>query len=78
MAGRLITLQTHPRECPTDYAALIAMRCDIVQDLRMVPPPKFSMLPDELEQEVSSAQTRRDLALERELEPGSWSSCLSL
>ena len=42
MAGRLITLQTHPYECPTKYAALIAMRCNIdVQDLRRVPPPKL-------------------------------------
>jgi len=37
MAGRIVTLQTHLCECPTNYAGLIAMRCNIdVQDLRRV------------------------------------------
>ena len=35
MAGRIITYQVHPWECATNYAALIAARCNVdVQDLR--------------------------------------------
>jgi len=60
MAGRIITFQTHPYECPTNYAAIVAMRCNIdVQDLRRVPPPKFWMLPEELEPEVISSEEER-------------------
>jgi len=50
MAGRIITFQTHPWECPTNYAALVAMRCNIdVQDMRRVPPPAVWMRPEDLE-----------------------------
>ena len=60
MAGRMITFQTHPFECPTNYAAIVAMRCNIdVQDLRRVPPPKFWMLPEELDPEPRSTEEER-------------------
>ena len=50
MAGRIITFQTHPRECPTNYAALVAMRCNVdVQDMRRVPPPSVWMHSSDLE-----------------------------
>ena len=50
MAGRVITYQAHPYECPTNYAALVASRCNVdVQDLRRVLPPHMWMPPDELE-----------------------------
>ena len=68
MAGRLITLQTHPYECPTNYAALIAMRCNIdFQDLRRVPPPKLWMLPAEVEPEVDLAQEARHVCYPQRL-----------
>ena len=44
MAGRVLTTQTHPWECPTKYMMLVAMRCNIdVQDLRRVLPPALWM-----------------------------------
>ena len=50
MAGRIITYQVHPWECSTNYAALVAMRCNVdVQDLRRVLPPTMWMPADELE-----------------------------
>jgi hypothetical protein len=50
MAGRIITYQTHPWECSTNYAALVAMRCNVdVQDLRRVLPPTMWMAPEDLE-----------------------------
>ena len=50
MAGRIITYHMHPWECSTDYAALVAMRCNvIVQDLRRVLPPAMRMPGEELE-----------------------------
>ena len=68
MAGRLITFQTHPYECPTNYAALVAMRCNIdVQDLRRVPPPKLWMLPEELEPEVQLPQEARHVCYPQRL-----------
>ena len=37
MVGRIVTFQDHPFECSTNYAALVAMRCNVdVQDLRRV------------------------------------------
>ena len=60
MAGRIITFQTHPYECPTNYAALLAMRCNIdVQDLRRVPPPRFWMQSEELEPHVDATDVAR-------------------
>ena len=33
MAGRFVTFQAHPFECPTNYVALVALRCNVdVQD----------------------------------------------
>ena len=33
MAGRIVTYQVHPNECPTNYIALAGMRCNVdVQD----------------------------------------------
>ena len=50
MAGRIITYQVHPWECATNYAALVAARCNVdVQDMRRVLPPELWMSPDELE-----------------------------
>ena len=50
MAGRILTYQLHPFECPTNYPALVAMRCNVdVQDLRRVLPPKNWLEPEELE-----------------------------
>ena len=50
MAGRIITFQMHPWECSTNYAALVAMRCNVdVQDLRRVLPPTMWMPAEELE-----------------------------
>ena len=68
MAGRVLTFQTHPYECPTNYAALIAMRCNIdVQDLRRVPPPKLWMRPAELEPEVHLPQEARHVSYPQRL-----------
>ena len=53
MAGRILTYQMHPFECTTNYAALVAMRCNVdVQDLRRVLPPELWMPPEELEPEA--------------------------
>ena len=50
MAGRILTYQVHPWECPTNYAALVAMRCNVdVQDLRRVLPPVLWMPEADLE-----------------------------
>ena len=50
MAGRIITFQEHPRECPTNYSALVAMRCNVdVQDMRRVLPPHLWMPEVELD-----------------------------
>ena len=60
MAGRILTFQVHPWECPSNYAALIALRCNVdVQDLRRVPPPWVWMLPDELEATVGEDDEAR-------------------
>ena len=50
MAGRILTYQVHPWECPTNYAAKVAMRCNVdVQDMRRVLPPSLWMPEAELE-----------------------------
>ena len=50
MAGRIITFQMHPWETSTNYASLVAMRCNVdVQDMRRVLPPRLWMNPSELE-----------------------------
>ena len=50
MAGRIITYQVHPWECSTNYATLVAARCNAdVQDLRRVLPPTLWMSPEDLE-----------------------------
>ena len=50
MAGRILTFQLHPWETSTNYAALVAARCNVdVQDMRRVLPPRLWMHPDELE-----------------------------
>ena len=50
MAGRIITYQMHPWECSKNYAALVAMGCNVdVQDLRRVLPPTLWMAPEDLE-----------------------------
>jgi hypothetical protein len=50
MAGRIITYQTQPWECSTNYAALVAMRCNVdVQGLRRVLPPTMWMPLEDLE-----------------------------
>ena len=42
MAGRILTYQVNPNECPTHYASLVGMRCNVdVQDMRRVLPPKL-------------------------------------
>ena len=57
MAGRVITFQMHPGECPTNYAGLVAMRCNVdVQDLRRVLPPELWMDPSELEPDADDAE----------------------
>ena len=54
MAGRILTYQVHPFECPTNYAALVAMRCNVdVQDMRRVLPPRLWMPAAELEYSVT-------------------------
>ena len=60
MAGRILTFQIHPWECPSNYAALLSLRCNIdVQDLRRVPPPWVWMLPEELEAKVGEEEESR-------------------
>jgi len=60
MAGRVLTFQTQPWECPSNYAALLALRCNIdVQDMRRVPPPWVWMLPEEVEPEVGEEDEAR-------------------
>ena len=55
MAGRILTFQLHPWECPSNYAALVAMRCNVdVQDLRRVLPPRLWMPEAELEPVVEA------------------------
>ena len=50
MAGRVITFQVHPGECPTNYAGLVALRCNLdVQDMRRVLPPHLWLQPDHQE-----------------------------
>ena len=50
MAGRVITYQVHPYECPTNYATIVASRCNVdVQDLRRVLPPEMWMSANEHE-----------------------------
>ena len=57
MAGRIITFQLHPWECPTNYAALVAMRCNVdLQDLRRVLPPNLWMAEADLEPSVFSEE----------------------
>ena len=54
MAGRILTYQVHPNECPTNYVSLVAMRCNVdVQDMRRVLPPKLWMPAAELEPEAT-------------------------
>ena len=53
MAGRVLTFQTQPFECSTNYVALVAMRCNVdVQDLRRVLPPWIWMRHEDLEPEA--------------------------
>ena len=50
MAGRIITFQLHPWECPTAYAGLVSLRCNLdVQDLRRTLPPHMWMPSENLE-----------------------------
>ncbi len=50
MAGRILTFQEHPFECGTNYAALVAARCNCdVQDMRRVFPPHLWLEDSELE-----------------------------
>ena len=59
MSGRILTYQTHPFECPTNYAALVAMRCNIdVQDLRRTLPPALWMPEEDLEPETIEEQEK--------------------
>ena len=61
MAGRIFTFQVHPGECPTNYAGLFAMRCNLdMQDLRRVLPPETWPSPSELEPPVDSAELASD------------------
>ena len=47
MAGRILTYQVHPGESLTNYAMLVAMRCNVdVQDWRRVLPP-YMWTPEE-------------------------------
>ena len=47
----------HPFECPTNYAALVAMRCNVdVQDMRRVLPPSLWMPEKELEPDIPEEQ----------------------
>ena len=49
MAGRVLTFQQHPFERPTNYAALVAARCNVdVQDMRRVLPPRLWVPAEEL------------------------------
>ena len=58
MAGRIVTFQLHPGECATNYAALVAMRCNVdVQDLRRVLPPRTWLNEEELEPELPEEQS---------------------
>jgi len=58
MAGRIVTFQLHPGECATNYAALVAMRCNVdVQDLRRVLPPRMWMSEGEIEPELPEEQS---------------------
>ena len=53
MMGKIRTVQVHPWECVTNYAALVALRCNVdVQDLRRVLPPHIWISEQELELEV--------------------------
>ena len=53
MAGRIDTFQDQPFERPTNYAALVAMRCNVdVQDMSRVLPPRMWHPKDELETEA--------------------------
>ena len=61
MAGRIFTFQVHPGECPTNYAGLVAMRCNLdIQDLRCVLPSETWPRPSELEPPVDSAEHASD------------------
>ena len=52
MAGRLFTYQLHPWECSTNYAAMVAMRCNLdVQDLRRAVRPDIWMASEDQEPE---------------------------
>ena len=54
MAGRVALYQLHPWECPTNYAMLVAMRCNVdVQDLRRTLPPHMWLPRSELEPEAA-------------------------
>ena len=54
MAGRILTFQMHPWECPTTYAGMVALRCNLdVQDLRRTLPPHMWMPSEELEPETT-------------------------
>ena len=54
-----MTYQTHPFECPTNYATLVAMRCNVdVQDLRRTLPPKIWMPEEDLEPEPTEDQLK--------------------
>ena len=56
MAGRVVTYQLHPWECPTSYASLVMMRCNVdFQDLRRVLPPAIWLPESDLEPEPSDA-----------------------
>lgn len=45
MAGRILTYQLNSFECPTNYAALVAMRCNVdLQDMRRVLPPRLFLM----------------------------------
>jgi len=57
MAGRILTFQLHPWECPSNYAALVAMRCNVdVQDMRRVLPPHLWMPDADLEPTAREAE----------------------
>ncbi len=62
MAGRIITHQTHPFGTITNYAALVAVRCNVdVQDMRRVLPPIFWMSEEELELNLPSRENNLEI-----------------
>ena len=71
MAGRVDLYQLHPWECPTNYAMLVAMRCNVdVQDLRRTLPPHMWLPRTELEQEAATLNEVNNKAERNETVPG--------